>query len=139
MKSIRIHSHGNIDVLDVKNLSQPLISDNKVKVQIKAASMNHLDIWVRNGLPGIPIPLPLTLGSDAAGLVVEVGKNVKKFKLNDKVVIQPGTFNIECKEVFKVSKSLSVFELKINSFEILSNLSSVRSSCFNIQQQFLFL
>ena len=93
MKSIRIHSHGNIDVLEVKNLSQPLISDNKVKVQIKAASMNHLDIWVRNGLPGIPIPLPLTLGSDAAGLVVEVGKNVKKFKLNDKVVIQPGTFN----------------------------------------------
>ena len=93
MKSIRIHKHGNTDVLKVENVAQPKTYDNQVKIKIKASSMNHLDIWVRNGLPGLPIPLPLTLGSDAAGEIIEVGNNVKNFKVNDKVVIQPGTFN----------------------------------------------
>ena len=103
MKSIRIHKHGSIDVLKVESVPQPKIYDNQVKVKIRASSMNHLDIWVRNGLPGLPIPLPLTLGSDAAGEIIEVGSNVKNFKVNDKVVIQPGTFNNTYNDL-KISK-----------------------------------
>jgi len=107
MKSIRIHQHGNIDVLQVQSVPEPKITDNNVKVQIKAASMNHLDIWVRNGLPGLPIPLPLTLGSDAAGTVVEVGNNVKHLNINDNVVIQPGTFNNKFNDLKKRKENYS--------------------------------
>ena len=93
MKAIRIHNHGDIETLVVDSICFPKLSENKVIVKIHAASLNHLDIWVRNGLPGIPIPLPLIMGSDASGEVVEVGHKTSKFKIGDKVVIQPGTFN----------------------------------------------
>ena len=93
MKAVRIHSHGSTDVLTVDNIPKPLCSKDSVLVEIKACSLNHLDIWVRNGLPGIKIPLPLIMGSDASGVVVETGDDIKNFKIGDKVVIQPGTFN----------------------------------------------
>ncbi len=93
MKAVRIHKHGGVDCLSVDNINEPQCSDTNIIVQIKAAALNHLDIWVRNGLPGINIPLPLIMGSDASGIVVETGKNANKFKTGDKVVVQPGTFN----------------------------------------------
>jgi len=93
MKAVRIHKHGSVDCLSVDNIKDPQCLDENIIVQIKAAALNHLDIWVRNGLPGINIPLPLIMGSDASGIVVEAGKNVNKFKIGDKVVVQPGTYN----------------------------------------------
>lgn len=93
MKAVRIHKHGGVDCLSVDNIKEPECLDDNIIVQIKATALNHLDIWVRNGLPGINIPLPLIMGSDASGIVVETGKNTNKFKIGDKVVIQPGTFN----------------------------------------------
>ena len=93
MKAIRIHSHGSVDSLSIDNIDIPNKSDTRVLIKVKAAALNHLDIWVRNGLPGINIPLPLIMGSDASGDVIHVGKNVSKFKVGDKVVVQPGTFN----------------------------------------------
>ena len=75
MKSIQIHSHGDIDVLKINQLSIPRCPDDKVLVNIKACSINHLDIWVREGIPGLPVSLPLIMGSDASGTIVEVGKN----------------------------------------------------------------
>jgi len=99
LKAIRIHKHGGLDSLNIDNIDEPLTTDNKVKVQIKAASINHLDIWVRNGLPGINIPLPLIMGSDASGVVVSIGDGVSKFGIGDKVVVQPGTYNSNNKDV----------------------------------------
>ena len=94
MKAVRIHSHGSIDVLRVDNIQKPKCPSNKVLVEIKACSLNHLDIWVRNGLPGIKIPLPLIMGSDGSGIVVDVGSEINDFKIGDKVVVQPGTFDL---------------------------------------------
>ena len=93
MKSILINKHGGIDVLEFTDIEEPECSPEKVKIKIEACAINHLDIWVRNGLPGINIPLPLILGSDAAGIIVEVGKNIRGYLVGDKIVIQPGTFN----------------------------------------------
>tara|TARA_Y100000590_G_C15685535_1_gene1001479 strand:- start:778 stop:1800 length:1023 start_codon:yes stop_codon:yes gene_type:complete len=107
MKAIRIHSHGDADVLQIDNIPIPVCSSKKVLVEIKAAALNHLDIWVRNGLPGIEIPLPLIMGSDASGIVVEVGSKIKNFEIGDKVVVQPGTFSFDCKFVKKKVENFS--------------------------------
>ena len=72
MKAIRIHSHGSLDSLSIDNIDIPNKSDTHVLVKVKAAALNHLDIWVRNGLPGINIPLPLIMGCDASGDVMHV-------------------------------------------------------------------
>ena len=100
MKAVSINSHGSIDVLEYKEIDEPVCSSNKVKVNIKAASINHLDIWVRNGIPGIQIPLPMILGSDGAGVISEVGKNINSVNIGDKVVVQPGTYSKDCKKVY---------------------------------------
>lgn len=78
-------------MLSLDDLQSPQsVGESEVLVEMRAAALNHLDLWVRKGLPGIS--LPITMGSDGAGVVSEVGSKVKKFKPGDAVVIQPGTF-----------------------------------------------
>ncbi len=72
MKAIRIHEHGNTDVLRIEDLPIPEIESDEVLIRVEAAALNHLDLWVRKGLPGVP--LPLIMGSEAAGEVVRVGE-----------------------------------------------------------------
>jgi len=87
MKSVRIHEHGDSGVLNWEDVPEPTIKPGHVVVQIKSSSLNHLDIWVRKGIPGVP--LPLTTGSDAAGVIKDVGDNVHDLKMGDPVLIQP--------------------------------------------------
>ena len=94
MKAVRIHEHGDTNVLKWEEISDPVIKPDQVLVQIKAAAMNHLDIWVRQGIPGIS--LPMILGSDAAGIIKKVGRNVNGFTADDAVVINPLLFCGEC-------------------------------------------
>ncbi len=96
MKAARIHKHGGVEVLEVENIPEPICDKNSVKVKIHATSINHLDIWIRNGIPGVKIKLPMILGSDGAGEVVEVGSNVSGWNVGTGVVIQPGTFCGKC-------------------------------------------
>ncbi|MBC8214754.1 MAG: zinc-binding dehydrogenase [Candidatus Marinimicrobia bacterium] len=96
MKAVRIHEHGGLEALRYEEIPEPICNDEKVKVQIKSASLNHLDIWIREGFPGMPLPLPLIMGSDGAGIISEVGKNVNDWKVGNEVVIQPNTFCGEC-------------------------------------------
>ncbi len=96
MKAVYFDTHGGVDVLKYGDRPDPVISDNEVLVRLKAASINHLDIWVRQGLPGIPIPLPHILGNEGAGEVAAVGKNVKHVKPGDRVLVTPGLNCGEC-------------------------------------------
>jgi len=95
MKAVRIHNHGNADVLKIDDLPVPKIKDTQCLVNIKSAALNHLDIWVRRGIPGVP--LPMIMGSDGAGVITEVGDKVADFKVGDKVLIQPLTYCGDCK------------------------------------------
>ena len=98
MKAIRIHQHGDRSVLNYDDIDYPRPEDDKVILEVKSVSINHLDIWVRKGWPGISIDLPFTMGSDASGIIVDVGKNIKDWKVGDSVVIQPGTFCGNCSQ-----------------------------------------
>ena len=71
MQAIRIHEHGSRDKLAIDSLPVPEIQPDEVLIKVKTAALNHLDIWVREGIPGVP--LPLTMGSDAAGVIEEMG------------------------------------------------------------------
>src|ERR1044072_6243515 len=90
MKATIFKQHGGPDVLEYTDVSDPTIRANEVLVEVKACALNHLDVFVRNGLPGIQIPLPHILGCDVAGVLREVGELVTWVKPGDEVMVQPG-------------------------------------------------
>ena len=105
MKAIYIENHGSLDVLKYGNVKDPEPTKNQVVVKIKAASINHLDIWVRQGLPRLKVPLPLILGSDGSGELIE--SNNSTYKVGDKVVIQPGTFDLKSSQILLGNENYS--------------------------------
>jgi len=90
MKAVIFRQHGGPDVLEYTDVPEPQIRANEVLVEVRACALNHLDIWVRGGLPGIEIPLPHILGDDVAGVVKQVGELVTWVKAGDEVMVQPG-------------------------------------------------
>ena len=90
MKAAIFRQHGGPEVLEYADVADPQIRDNEVLVEVKACALNHLDIFVRQGIPGIEIPLPHILGNDIAGVVREVGELVTWVKPGDEVMVQPG-------------------------------------------------
>jgi NADPH:quinone reductase-like Zn-dependent oxidoreductase len=90
MKAILIRKHGGYDVLEVADVPKPEAGPGQVLVEVRAAGMNHLDTWVRRGLPGVRLPLPMILGSDAAGVVAEVGEGVAGLERGERVFVAPG-------------------------------------------------
>ncbi len=99
MKAIRIHAHGGLDQLRIDEIDVPRPGPRQVLIEIKAAALNRLDIWVRKGLPGVP--LPVILGSDGAGVVKEIGKEVTQFAVGDNVMPQPGFGCGLCRECLR--------------------------------------
>ena len=67
MKAIRIHEHGGVEQLWIEELAAPQPGPRQILVEVRAAALNQLDLWVRKGIPGVHPPL--ILGSDAAGVV----------------------------------------------------------------------
>ena len=98
MKAIIFEQHGGPEVLKPAAAPDPQIKANEVLVEVRACALNHLDVWVRKGLPGIKIPLPHILGNDIAGVVREVGELVSWAKAGDEVMVQPGVSCGRCAE-----------------------------------------
>jgi NADPH:quinone reductase-like Zn-dependent oxidoreductase len=90
MKAARINSHGGPEVLQIEEIEDPKPGPEEVLVEVRACALNHLDLWVRNGIPGHKFPLPMTPGCDVAGVVREAGSSVKGVRARDRVVVQPG-------------------------------------------------
>jgi len=88
VKAIRIHEDGGPEVLRYEDAPDPEPGPDQVLVRLRAASLNHLDIWVRKGLPSVP--KPRILGADGAGVVAALGAGVTGFELGQPVVINPG-------------------------------------------------
>ena len=90
MKAIVMHQHGGPSVLQYQDCEDPAIGANEVLVRVRACALNHLDLWVRRGLPGVRIPLPHILGSDVSGEIAKIGCDVRTVKVGEKVVLAPG-------------------------------------------------
>jgi len=79
VKAIRIHDDGGPDVLRYEDVPDPEPADGEVLVELRAASLNHLDVWIRKGMPSVP--KPRILGADGAGVIAGT---------DERVVINPG-------------------------------------------------
>jgi NADPH:quinone reductase-like Zn-dependent oxidoreductase len=90
VKATVFKQHGAPEVLEYTDVPEPSFRENEVVVEVKACALNHLDIFVRNGMPGIEIPLPHILGCDVAGVVRDAGELVTWVKPGDEVMVQPG-------------------------------------------------
>lgn len=89
MRAMAFSQPGGADVLQLMDLPRPTLEEDEVLVQVKACALNHLDLWVRQGLP-TKIPMPHIGGCEIAGLVAEVGRRVQEFKVGQRVLISPG-------------------------------------------------
>ena len=90
MKAVRFHRHGGPEVLQYEEAPDPVPGPEVALVRVRACALNRLDIWARNGLPNVEIPMPHISGSDIAGVVEWVPAEEKDFRKGDEVLVNPG-------------------------------------------------
>ncbi len=98
MKAARIHEHGGPEVLRYEDVQEPRIKANEVLVRVRACALNHLDLWVRRGIPGMRFSMPHILGSDISGEVIEVGDLCERVKPGWRVLLSPGVSCRQCEQ-----------------------------------------
>lgn len=96
MRAAHIYAHGGLDQLSVGDVPNPAVGPGEALVHVEAAALNHLDIWVRKGRPGLTLSFPHVLGSDAAGIVLDVGDGIDRGLVGGKVVLNPGLWCGRC-------------------------------------------
>jgi len=89
MRAVVVREHGGLDRLGVEDVPRPAPGPGEVCVRVRAVALNHLDVWVRRGVPGHRFPLPLIPGSDIAGEIDEAGPGVDGWNAGDPVVLAP--------------------------------------------------
>ena len=90
MKAVRIHEFGGPEVLKFEDVPQPQLRKDQVLVRVKAVALNHLDLFIRKGLPNVK--LPHINGSDVSGDIAEVGEYITDLKPGQRVLLAPMTF-----------------------------------------------
>ncbi len=113
MKAVRIHQFGGPEVLIYEDVLDPRPRKDQVLVRVRACALNHLDVWVRKGLPGVK--LPHILGSDIAGEVVEAGEYVTGFRQGQRVLLAPMHFCGRC------AKCVAGLQNQCREFTVLGN------------------
>src|SRR3989338_10320823 len=96
MRAIYFEQYGGPEVLKYGTFKDPALGLDEVLISVKACSLNHLDIWIRQGTykGKNAIPMPHILGADVAGIVLDTGRAVKHLKKGDRVVVSPGQLSI---------------------------------------------
>ncbi len=90
MRALLLRRHGGLDDLDVVgDYPTPQPGDGEVVIRVRAASFNYHDVFTMRGMPGIKVPLPVVIGLDMAGEIAEVGAGVERWKLGDRVLVNP--------------------------------------------------
>lgn len=89
MRAAVIHHHGGPEVLRVEEVPDPVAQAGEVIVKVHATSLNYHDIFTRNGMPGINIPMPAIMGIDFAGEIADIGAGVTGWEQGDRVLVDP--------------------------------------------------
>jgi NADPH:quinone reductase-like Zn-dependent oxidoreductase len=89
MKAVLFYEHGLLENVKVTDVPEPEIGPDEVLLEVKAAALNRLDLWVLAGWPGLKLKLPHIMGSDGAGVIAQVGANVTGFAVGDRVAVNP--------------------------------------------------
>ncbi len=105
MRAIVFHEHGGLDKLRYEEVDEPRPQAHEVKIKVKACGLNHLDIWVREGLRGATIPMPHILGSEVTGEITELGAGVKDFTVGQRILVAPGLSCRVCKHCLEGNDS----------------------------------
>ncbi len=87
MKTILFHQHGGTEVLEYLDFPTPQPKTGEVLIRLRAAALNRMDVFVRNGWPGLKLEMPHINGADGAGEIISCGEDVVKFKIGDRVAI----------------------------------------------------
>jgi len=98
MHAVRFHEHGGPEVLRYEEAPDPVAGAHQVLVRVKGCALNHLDLFLRRGIPGQKVPLPHIAGSDVAGDVAELGPGCTRVKVGDRVLLSPGQSCRQCGE-----------------------------------------
>ncbi|MBI4537222.1 MAG: zinc-binding dehydrogenase [candidate division NC10 bacterium] len=96
MMAVRFHQHGGPEVLRYEEAPDPAPGDAEVLLQVRAVALNHLDVWLRKGLPGMKVSLPKIGGCDVAGLVAAVGSRCARIRAGQRVLVSPGISCGQC-------------------------------------------
>lgn len=94
MKAVRIHEFGGPEVLKFEDVPEPQLRKDQVLIKVQAVALNHLDLFIRKGLPGIK--LPHINGSDVSGTLAQVGEYITDLKSGQRVLLAPMTFCNVC-------------------------------------------
>jgi NADPH:quinone reductase-like Zn-dependent oxidoreductase len=108
MKALAFHEHGGLDRLRYQDVPDPAIGPADVLVRVRACALNHLDLFVREGLPGFRLPLPFWTGCDIAGEIAQVGAAVREVTVGDRVAVNPNLHCGRCEFCAKGEQSLCV-------------------------------
>jgi NADPH:quinone reductase-like Zn-dependent oxidoreductase len=95
MKALHFMEHGDLEVMRYGDVPDPAPGPGEVLVKVRACAINHLDIWVRRGWPGLRLEMPHWCGADVSGEVAASGEDVPGWRIGDRVVIDPGISTIE--------------------------------------------
>ena len=96
MRATCFSEHGGPEVMEVGERPDPEPDYHEVRIEVEAFALNHLDLWVRRGLPGLELELPHVGGSDVAGRVEATGDGVEGWEVGDRVVANPGLWCGDC-------------------------------------------
>ena len=96
MKAVRFHQHGGPEVLRYEDAPEPELNPGEVLVRVRACALNHLDLFIRAGIPGIKFAMPHILGSDIAGEVIAVGELCERVQTGWRVLLSPGLSCRQC-------------------------------------------
>ena len=100
--------HGGPEVMETGEAPEPVVATGTVVVSVRAVALNHLDLWVRRGIPGLALDLPHIGGSDVAGVIDEVGPHVDGWEVGDRVALNPSLWCGECEWCERGEHSLCV-------------------------------
>jgi NADPH:quinone reductase-like Zn-dependent oxidoreductase len=107
---LTISAHGGLEQLQYRtDIEEPTLrTPDEVRIRIRAAALNHLDLFVVEGLPGVVITPPWIMGGDGAGVVEEIGSAVRGIRRGDRVIINPGISDRTCEYCVKGEQSLCI-------------------------------